>query len=857
LLPVLVAVALCVAGVVVLRRVLADHSFADLHAAVLAIPHAKLLAAVLLTVGSYFVLTGYDALALRVLGVKLDYPRTALASFVGYVYGHNVGLSVLGSGAARLRLYGWFGVTPPQVAWIVALCSVTFWLGLVALAGGALLLTPEIVAAELHLPTVAMRAVGVVLLAAVAGYVVLCARRREPIRVRQWSMPMPTPRTAVLQVAVSLVDWTVAASVLYSLLPLHESLPFARFFVVFLSAQLVGLVTGVPGGIGTFEGTVIRLLHGQVDETAALGALVAYRVVYYLAPFLLGTLLFLANEFVHRRETVVRVSGVVARAGTQVVPRLLAMATFVAGSVLLISGGTPPLPERLHWIRRIVELPAPVLEISHFSASVVGMALLLFARGLYQRLHAAWVASVGLLAAGALFSLLKAADWEEATVLAIVLAFLVPSRRHFTREAKLVAQPFTRGWIAAVVVVLASTFVLVRFAFKYTGDDFWWRVPFDTHAGGRALRATVGAAVVALTFALGRLLKPAQPRLALPDEAELARARDLVRASSDSTAHLALLGDKSFFWSESGKSFVMYAIQSRSWIALGDPIGDPSEASELLWRFHESVHRHGGRTVFYEVSGDRLPLYLDLGLILRKLGEEARVPVAGFALEGRARKNLRRGVGRVEEAGGRFELVEPKDVAPLLPELERVSAEWLATHGGVEKGFSLGFFDRDYVVAFGADRLVGRRAVRRPDAPRRRRARRSDGLPLRAPRAARARAGLPLVQPRHGAAVGTRGPSARAAVAQARRHALPPRQPPLPLPRAAPVQGEVRPRLAPALPRRAEQPLAAVRAARRHLARGADAEARRGEASTRCTRGVTRQHFDRARRSRRQRRAHS
>ena len=73
-------------------------------------------------------------------------------------------------------------------------------------------------------------------------------------------------------------------------------------------------------------------------------------------------------------------------------------------------------------------------------------------------------------------------------------------------------------------------------------------------------------------------------------------------------------------------------------VALGDPVGRPEDARELAWRFREICDRHGGWTIFYEVGPENLPLYLDLGLSLLKLGEEARVPLENFSLEGGPRK---------------------------------------------------------------------------------------------------------------------------------------------------------------------------------------------------------------------------
>jgi phosphatidylglycerol lysyltransferase len=144
----------------------------------------------------------------------------------------------------------------------------------------------------------------------------------------------------------------------------------------------------------------------------------------------------------------------------------------------------------------------------------------------------------------------------------------------------------------------------------------------------------------------------------------------------------------------------MYAVSGRSWIAMGDPAGAPEERAELAWRLKELADRHAGWPVFYEVGRHDLPLYLDLGLTPIKVGEEGRLPLATWSLEGSARSRQRRALRSVERADCAFEIVAPEDVPPLLPELRRVSDAWLSSKHTREKRFSLGLFDERYIRRF-------------------------------------------------------------------------------------------------------------------------------------------------------------
>jgi phosphatidylglycerol lysyltransferase len=343
-------------------------------------------------------------------------------------------------------------------------------------------------------------------------------------------------------------------------------------------------------------------------------------------------------------------------------------------------------------------VPLPLIELSHLLGSVVGVCLLFVARGLQRRLDSAYVVTLGLLAAGAIASLVKGLDYEEASILGVVALILIPARDVFYRKGALLAERFTARWFLAIAVVLGVSFWLGFLAFRrieYSGD-MWWQ--FALHADApRFLRAAVAVSVVAVTLAVTQLVRPASagPEPAGADAIDKAAA--IVALSPDASSNLALLGDKTFLFSADGNGFIMYGVEGRSWVAMGDPVGPAETQRELVWSFRGLVDRYDGWPVFYEVGSDNLPLYLDLGLTLLKLGEEAVVPLEGFSLEGGARKDLRRARRNAVKEGCSFTVAPAEDVPALLPQLRHVSDQWLASKKTREKGFSLGAFDEAYV----------------------------------------------------------------------------------------------------------------------------------------------------------------
>ncbi len=698
--PLLVAILLAV-GLAVIHHELSRYHLRDIRRSFSEIPSSRLAVAFALTIVSYLVLTTYDFLALVYIQRKLPYRRIAAASFVGYVFSYNIGLSILGGSATRYRLYSSWGLSALEIAKVVAFCGLTFWIGVFTTGGIAFVIEPLMVPQLLHLPFATVRPFGVLLLAMSSGYLALSWLRERPFKVRDLDLSLPRPRLAVAQIVVSVVDWLLASSILYVLLPssVIASIPYPHFIAIFLLAQMAGVLSHVPGGLGIVETVMLFFLTPASTAPEVLASLVAYRITYYLVPLFLATAVLGVNELLLHRERFGRLLGSLDWV-PRVLPSVYGLAVFAAGVILLFSGATPAEGERLRWLRDVV--PLPVLEASHFLGSLVGASLLVLGRSLQRRIDAAYYSTVVLLAVGIVVSILKGLDFEEASVLALLLAALLPAREQFFRPASLLSRRFSLRWSLAIVAAVGTSLWLVFFSFKHTeltGMRFW-EVAFDAEAS-RSLRATVSSAAFAVVLLASRFFRPA-PRWEAPDASDIVKAQEVVARLRNTSANLALLGDKRFLFSPEGNAFVMYAVAGRSFIAMGDPVGPETERRELAWKFREMADCHGGWPVFYEVGPESLPVYVELGLALLKLGEEGYVPVSTFTLEGGANKGLRTGVNKLRKEGCSFRLVSVEEVASLLARLREISDAWLSDKSTREKGFSLGFFREDYVRLFPA-----------------------------------------------------------------------------------------------------------------------------------------------------------
>ena len=196
------------------------------------------------------------------------------------------------------------------------------------------------------------------------------------------------------------------------------------------------------------------------------------------------------DESYERRHVLRRWGTAVGSLTVSAAPTLIAVFTFGAGAVLLFSGSLPVQGDRLHLLRTL--LPLPVVELSHFVNSLVGLGLLLVSQALARRIDAAWTLSVAGLALGVAVSLLKGLDYEEAIVLLLVLGVLLSARREFDRRARLFEHT-SRLWLTSVLLVVLGSIALGAFAMfsRVPYSDELWRL-FQFRCGRAALSARDG-----------------------------------------------------------------------------------------------------------------------------------------------------------------------------------------------------------------------------------------------------------------------------------------------------------------------------------------------------------------------------
>lgn len=295
-----------VAGVA-LANILSALSWAEVMAALRAITPLQLVGCLVLTTLSYVTLTFYDRLALEAMGKREAWWRTALGAFSAYCFSHNFGFAPVTGAAARWRAYAGTGLTAADIARIVVLAGVTFWLGIFLMMGVFLVARPGVLRiGERVLDWPIQLAIGIAILLFILVYLLACIRRRGPLRILGWRLPVPTFPQALLQFALAATDITLAAAALLVLLPGNHWVMFPDFVIAYVVAMVVALVTHAPGGLGVFEAVILVTLP-DVDRATLVSALIVYRVIYYWLPLLLSVALLGGREALRFRDTPFRI----------------------------------------------------------------------------------------------------------------------------------------------------------------------------------------------------------------------------------------------------------------------------------------------------------------------------------------------------------------------------------------------------------------------------------------------------------------------------------------------------------------------------------------------------------------------
>ena len=617
--PALIGVALLVGAIYVVQREFRHLKVADVKTSLSAIPLSALVIAFAWTVLSYGVLTFYDRLGTIYAGHKVRYRRVAFASFCAYALSHNLGFAAVSGAAVRYRLYSHWGLSAVQIAKVVGFCSLTFGLGGLVLGGCILFFEPLAVPFfSKVLPLWAFYGIGGAMWAIVAAYVIT-SKFAGTIRLRGHEFNLPNWRMAIVQVALASVDVAVTAAIFYALIPETPGLTYLRFLACYLASYSAGLIANLPGGLGVFDTAMLLGMEPYLPAPVILGAILVFRLYYYIIPLFMAGTMFAANEVLLRGGALLK-SGALAR-GAQGLARMsepdfavgAATGTVAMCGALLLSLGVLDDRPDFSWIDP--DFADMAASAGQFVPSLIGAALMVLAIGLSQRVTLAWGGTVALLLVAAGYTAAQGDQLWISAALVLSAILVAPFRDAFYRDARLLTSTLRAEVILPLVGLAICVTALAAFEpqVRRLSENSWWEIVLSPDLPN-SLRLVMALAVLLALLALWRLLRPGHVSW-LP-------------WAGEGRLRYASLGGEPPPWAdgvvmgEAGRSGIPFVRMGRVMLGIGDPAGSPTDRISAIWRLRDLAAQEGLDPAVWRAGPTLLKVYGDLGLTALPLGPD-------------------------------------------------------------------------------------------------------------------------------------------------------------------------------------------------------------------------------------------
>lgn len=282
---------------------LRDKSLSDIAHAITSIPLTNLVAACLACLGGYLALALYDRLALDYVGERVTWWKWMLAGMLGFAISNNAGHAAISGGAIRYRLYTRWRVRGTDIVKMLTLSGFTYFLGAAAIVVIGYFLVPHDIFQKSSGVSMGLHWLFSICLAALLAYFIMTIFfQKRIIKIGSIKFQIPTPQMALMQTGLGITDSVLAGLVLYFCLIPFVDIPFGTFIGLFVIAQTTGVFSQVPGGMGVFETVFLAAFPDSVNKADVFGALLAYRIIYYVLPLIgVGGLFFIYERWLRAR----------------------------------------------------------------------------------------------------------------------------------------------------------------------------------------------------------------------------------------------------------------------------------------------------------------------------------------------------------------------------------------------------------------------------------------------------------------------------------------------------------------------------------------------------------------------------
>ena len=511
-------------------------------------------------------------------------------------------------------------------------------------------------------------------------------------------------------ILTSLLDWSfVSIFFFYVGKTLGYDISLINILPLYFISICIGMVSMIPGSLGSFDLMMIGgLLHLSINHNEAASWLLLFRIFYYIVPFFIGLILFLKSMGGQIND---KFSGIPKKLSKLIKQSVSHFMSNFFGFFLM---ATAILPDQIHSIPIIGKMdPIHGQLLFQFPSFLLGSLFFLLGRLLKRRSQFA----LGFAAIMSFISLVYINLGEVSVfssiylILFIILVFLRREdldRRSFFYPVEDRLKDI--GYIAGSFII---TFFLMYISSENTGHESLGYIIFHGGTGygtslkvhffniflNRFFHLFIYLAIIALFYIVVESF--ARDRhFSFGEKFDKVRFETFLKNFNNTNlnASLAFLNDKLlYYYIENEKDLVafQFALEDGKVIVMGDPIGPKEYFPKAINEFIKEAESKNLIPLFYEIGQELTLLLHELGYEFMKFGETAKVNLTEFGLVGKSGRKFRAVINRGENSGYSFKIMSPPFSKEFMDELENISNAWLS--GREEKGFSLGFFDRDYL----------------------------------------------------------------------------------------------------------------------------------------------------------------
>lgn len=494
----------------------------------------------------------------------------------------------------------------------------------------------------------------------------------------------------------SILEWITTVILIYGLiLILDIKVSFSQFAPIYVSAIIVAIISMVPGGVGTFDLTLIVGLNKfNVPSEKVILLIILYRISYYIVPLFIGIFLYISDLYIKVNNNT---RDLISRINSKVAHYILIIVLLISG-LSLIFGYDIYINKYFPNIETIFNMN--IIEFSINISIILGFILIVLATVIYTEAKSIYYVLIGILSLLTLVCFSNKYGPFEYIYLIISWVLIILSKKRFYKKGFIYTVKNLIKSIVFILFVFIGSLIINYSTIKYyinldiTAADY---IPFniikafyDPIIRSIFIGCTISILLIIFIFTRNKYNK--FPKGYLNKE----QVNNIIsKYGGSNVAHYIFLNDKYVYVNNKEDVVFQYQISSDKIIILGEPIGNKISFWEAIEEFLDLTDLYGYKVAFTGIGDEIMPILRDLGYEFMKIGRDTIVELSEFSLLGNKNKSNRQAINRINKAGYKFEIINPPYTEEIFSEIKDISDEWL--NGKKEKGFCVGFLDKDYI----------------------------------------------------------------------------------------------------------------------------------------------------------------